>query len=1332
MKKITTLIFIAIVHMVCAQSGIWSNYSSANSGLPSNTTNWLNKATNGDLYISTNAGLTKFDGSNWTTYSTSNSNIPANGVGRSRFDANGNIWFLCNGLTKFDGVNFTNYNSTNSTLPAFTYNDFVIDQNGVVWLTSTNSGLVKFDLVTSTIYNTTNSSIPTNLLRCITIETGNTLWIGGMTGGLSKFDGTNWTIFNTTNSQNPTNTIQKITISGNTKWYYKFDGLISYDNINWTFYPYTNTLAAATNIETDDLGKIWLTGTTTGSSQAIGFFNGQGISCYSINFTANNVRIKNNIIYASSAIASPSGVHYTDISTYCANGGSAREELSINNVRAFLDVQGGLWNGNTNGKPGHEFPKGDTTFSIFAGGIWVMGKSPSGKLKGAINQFTQKSDFAVGPLDHYPISPGEASVCQNYDRIWKINKSTIDSFKQGLFTTTPTIIKEWPAVGNPNLAFTINREMAPFMDVNQDYNYNPANGDYPLIKGDQALWWIVNDGKSSHMTGTEPMGIEMQFMAYAYKTNNVLNNTTFYEVKITNKSDSTINNTNVSVFVDPDLGNFSDDFVGTDSSRNMGIVYNGDAFDENNGAKGYKTKVPLVGVNMLQGPKDEFREPVKIKNLFVYNNGGNWQGNPVTPNDYWKYMNSLWLDSTHIVYGNTGHVTGGGTQQTNFLFPSDPTDINGWSECSSFNMPGDRRLLITYGSFNLIPDQTNGFTFSVVNTPMNQAGCVSFQPLLNATDSVKAFYDSTLCKNFKIEIVSQQNSTCGQRSGRAEVFASAGTPPYFYDWTSGSIVPQADSLYAGQYVINVTDVMGCNRFITVNISDNNGPTVSPSITNVNCAGGNNGAINITATGPNQPFSYLWSNGDTATFITNLEAGPYEVTVTDTLGCERNLTLNVNQPPSVILSASTVNANCNTANGAINLQVAGGTSPYNYLWSNSATSEDLTGVSAGLYTINVTDANNCSNNLVIGLNNIGGPSVSPAFIMPASCNNINGGYIDVNVLGGTTPYTFQWSNNANTEDISGVTEGPYYLSVTDNNNCVGTFTANVGQISPSGADICLVSVDTITNTNIIGWQKIITSEIDHYNIYRESSTAGIYYKIDSVPYDSLSLYVDSLSNPNIKSWRYKISVTDTCGFESALSFAQKTIHLSLSYSGNSVLLSWDHYEGFPFNEYRIYRWLASTGWQPLDSVPSNFTYYYDNTAPASQTISYSIEVFAPDTCFFTRTPNQNTSRSNKNTIANTPLVFGVNHSSTITPSNPIKIYPNPNSGEFYLELNSDKDNDYTFELFSVEGKIVMSEIIHLTNKKFIRNYSYTHLSNGVYFARIRSNENNFNYKLIIQR
>jgi ligand-binding sensor domain-containing protein len=118
-----------------AQINFWNNYTTSNSGIPSDNVNWVNKSQSGDLYVGTNAGLAKFDGNNWTTYSTSNSNIPSNTIGKSRFDANGNLWFLCNGLTKFDGTTFTNYNSSNITLPAFTYNDLDIDQNGVVWLT---------------------------------------------------------------------------------------------------------------------------------------------------------------------------------------------------------------------------------------------------------------------------------------------------------------------------------------------------------------------------------------------------------------------------------------------------------------------------------------------------------------------------------------------------------------------------------------------------------------------------------------------------------------------------------------------------------------------------------------------------------------------------------------------------------------------------------------------------------------------------------------------------------------------------------------------------------------------------------------------------------------------------------------------------------------------------------------------------------------------------------------------------------------------------------------------------------------------------------------------
>lgn len=1327
------LIFFLIINVhLEAQINFWNNYTTTNSGIPSDNVNWVNKSPSGDIYVGTNSGLGKFDGTTWTIFSTSNSNLPSNTIGKSRFDSNGNLWFLCNGLTKFDGTTFTNYNSTNSTLPAFTYNDLDIDQNGVVWLTSLSKGLIKFDLNTAFTFNTTNSGIGTNLVQCLGIENGSIIWIGSSNGGLIKFDGTNWITYKTNNSSNITNSVLKLAIVGNTKWFYKGGtgaALISFDNTNWNFYTMDDGLINPNNIERDDSGKIWLTGSSGTNTAAIGFFNGYSISPYYIQFSPNNLRVKNGILYASS---SSSGLYYSNITTYCANGGGAAAALNINNVNSMMDVQGGLWNGNVYGRPGHEFPKGANTYSIFSGSIWVMGESESGRLKGAINLFNQKSDFSPGPLNHYPPAQGEATDCENYDRIWKINKSTIDSFKLGLFSNVPEIINEWPARGNANLGFPINRDMAPFMDVNKDYSYNPLDGDYPLIKGDQALWWVINDGKNLHMTGTEPLGIEMQFMAYAYKTNDVLNNTTFYEVKITNKSDSVIKNTNVTVFVDPDLGNYTDDYIGTNASRNMGIVYNGDAFDEpTNFSTGYGSNVPLVGVNMLQGPKDEFREPVKIKNLFSFNNTqGNWAANPSTPQEYWKYVNTLWADSSHMVYGNNGHLSGGGTQPTNFIFPSDPTDPAGWSECSAFSLPGDRRFLITYGVFNLIPNQTNGFIFSAVNSPTNQAGCVTFKPLLDATDSVKAFFDSTLCKDFNIELVALQNSSCLKNTGNAEVFASSGTPPYFYDWTSGSITNRADSLSAGQYVVTVTDVMGCSKFISFNITDTDGPVVASTINKTKCFGSADGSVSVTVNGLNPPYNYLWSNGDTISTINNLVAGPYEISVKDILGCQTNLTLVVPQPSKIRIASIVTNSTCNLSDGAIDIQVSGGTSPYNYVWSNSETSEDITAVSSGAYSVNVNDSNSCSQSFWVNLNDNGAPNINTVEVLTSSCNNASGGSINVSVNGGTLPYQYSWSNSALTEDITGLSAGIYSLMVTDSNNCKSVYTAELNELPPAGSSICLVSVDSLSNANLIGWQKAVTSDIHHYTIYRESSSAGIYYKIGEVPYSSVSLYTDSLSDPNIKSWRYKITLTDTCGNESDYSFAQKTIHLSLANTPTSILLAWDHYEGFPFNEYRIYRWLSSTGWQVLDSVPSNYTYYYDSGVPVGDSVAYSIEVVAPDDCIFNYRTGRARIATSRSNVKNTSRISGTVTAIYSKSRFDVSLKPNPANDFFTLDFKENLYQNLQLSVKDIKGSEVLKSLRNSLSNQPIK-VDIRSLASGVYFVRVNVDDNIKTFKLVKQ-
>ncbi len=216
-------------------------------------------------------------------------------------------------------------------------------------------------------------------------------------------------------------------------------------------------------------------------------------------------------------------------------------------------------------------------------------------------------------------------------------------------------------------------------------------------------------------------------------------------------------------------------------------------------------------------------------------------------------------------------------------------------------------------------------------------------------------------------------------------------------------------------------------------------TVNDSIVNVSCNGGADGSIDITPTNGIMPYTYTWSNGDATEDIAGLTPGSYMVTIEDGVGCFFvSAPYVITEPTAVAVTVDGfMNASCNSgADGSISITTSGGTPPYTYNWSNGATSEDLTGLSAGAYTGTVTDANGCT--LVAGPVNITEPTMPISFMLDAmtdvSCNGAADGEILITPTGGTPPYTYNWSTGANTEDLTGLSAGTYEGTITDANGC----------------------------------------------------------------------------------------------------------------------------------------------------------------------------------------------------------------------------------------------------------------------------------------------------------
>jgi hypothetical protein len=298
-------------------------------------------------------------------------------------------------------------------------------------------------------------------------------------------------------------------------------------------------------------------------------------------------------------------------------------------------------------------------------------------------------------------------------------------------------------------------------------------------------------------------------------------------------------------------------------------------------------------------------------------------------------------------------------------------------------------------------------------------------------------------------------SCFGGANGTATVTPSGGTGSYTYAWSpSGGTAATATGLTAGTYSVTITDSNACTFVLS-------GITVSqPSaalngtiaITNVACNGGTNGAASVTPSGGTGTYSYLWNTGATTATITGLTAGVYSVTITDSNSCAKIINnINVTQPPVLNAVPAFTNVSCNGgANGVASVTASGGAGGYSYLWNTGATTATITGLTAGTYSVTVTDGNSCTkilNNITITQ-----PPVldGTTYTTPVSCFGGSNGTASVTASGGAGTYTYAWAPSGGTAaTATGLTAGTYSVTITDANSCVKTIN-NIVVGSPTAA------------------------------------------------------------------------------------------------------------------------------------------------------------------------------------------------------------------------------------------------------------------------------------------
>ena len=428
--------------------------------------------------------------------------------------------------------------------------------------------------------------------------------------------------------------------------------------------------------------------------------------------------------------------------------------IDNNNVSAQVNAESDLfWNPN-DGTANYRVPKASNNHAIFAGNVWLGGLDGSNQLHLAAEDYGSsngRNDFFAGPIaDVY-----DAAYDSKYNRVWKISQAEIDdhiaNYNQGGYVI-PEVILNWPANGNVSNGEAA--DLAPYQDFNNNNIYDPANGDYPSIRGDVAIYTIFNDAREVHgATGAASLGAEIHCMVYSFSGTTNINNTVFVNYNVFNRSSEDYHDFYLGSWFDFDLGYAADDFVGSDPNRNLFYCYNGDNNDDDGLGNGYSFSPPAIGCVFLSTSLNAFA---------YYNNGTDpITGDPQTGANYYNYLRGLWKNDDPFVEGGGGHANnGGGTTPTKFMFNGDVVNNSGWTETTAANTPGDRRGLGSVGPFNLPRTASLCIDMALVYAGSGTTNIASVGELQLATDEVKAFYDSAnfVCNEVEVDLYSFSSS----------------------------------------------------------------------------------------------------------------------------------------------------------------------------------------------------------------------------------------------------------------------------------------------------------------------------------------------------------------------------------------------------------------------------------------------------------------------------------------------------------------------------------------------------------------------------------------------
>ncbi len=910
--------------------GQFTNYTTAD-GLVNDNVQCFSEGVSGSLWIGTLQGLSYYDGIDFTNYTTSEGLI-SNYVKAIEISNTNKVWIGTSvGISVFDGFSFTNY-TTAEGLVGNNVLDIQKDTTGNIWIATTD-GISVFNGFTFVNY-TVAEGLPTNSIRQITMDNSGTIWIG--TGaGLCRFNNPGFTTWTTLDGL-PTNIISILIAKDNVYMNAGGPRICVFDGNTFTLYDDSNGLPSiglVKGISVDTDTNIWIT--YTNELYKFDLLNIDIYSSANTNLIATGIAsvhtIDNDVLLATSN----DGYFITSNNVLL----NSMDTLQINNISALINRNGILfanildyWDSM------FEVPAGSGKSSNYASTIWIGGMDDNNIFHIAAGKFHSSSDWTSGPINN-----NYNTYDYMYNRVWKINRSTIDyhilHWNDTGYVVSLSIL-EWP-------------DIAEYLDSNLNGIYDPDSGDYPLIMGDQAILAIFNDDIIGYTTGRNKMKVEIHSLVYGYNApaDSALYNTIFVQYKIKNKSINNYNNVYMGVFDDIDIGIYYDDFFGVDTLTNSYYIYNGDSLDDI-----YGTHIPAQGVTFLSS---------KMTSAAYLD----WGTYSQTPTAYFNMLKGYWPDGTPYTYGGTGY---GGTTPVNYVFTGNPQSPTEWNESFAGNTPGARDGLGVVGPFTLDAGQEICIDVAYVNAiAYDGDNLLSVKYLVSRMEYIqwwKSNNPGLSCDSIitipgnNLSIFAQDTVSCSFGGNiTLNSIHTGGVYPFTYQWadslgavfsTDANPVIPFPALSPTSYYVTITDAQTNTATDTLTVIVNALPVINLGTYSNLCSGD---MVTIDISGYDE---YQWSNGNTTGIVYLTLPGDYYVTVTDIYGCTAEDTTSLTFSPNT-LNLNDITPSC--VGGSVTIDAGSGFS--SYLWSTSDVTQTIvvnTPFSGqATYYVTVTTSNGCT-------------------------------------------------------------------------------------------------------------------------------------------------------------------------------------------------------------------------------------------------------------------------------------------------------------------------------------------------------------------------------------